>query len=108
MTCVFYGDPVPTVGWYFQGEQQFQPVPINTGNGTEILVGPDEGGVGSGGSGNQDGDLLVNPFVTSTLSIAQLGVEDGGLYVCNATNGVLNFIGSITSHNSTVKVQGEL
>ena len=38
LTCIFYGDPVPTVEWYFQGEQQSETVQNNTGNGTDIFI----------------------------------------------------------------------
>ena len=104
LTCIFYGDPVPTVEWYFQGEQQSEAVQIHTGNGMDIFIVADEGGPGSGESGdtNLNGGLLI----TSTLSLAHVGIENEGVYVCNATNGVPNFIGSVTSHNSTIKVQG--
>ena len=110
LTCIFYGDPVPTVEWYFTGEQQSEPVQINTGNGTNIFIVADGGVPGSGGSGDTslNGGLLVNPLIASTLLIAHVGIENEGVYACNATNGVPNFIGSVSSHNSTIKVQGKI
>ena len=94
--------------WYFQGEQQSEAVPITIGNGTDILLGPDGGGLGSGGSGDisEEDYLLTTLSITSTVVIAQVTVENEGTYICNATNGVSNLIGSVTSHNSTVDVQG--
>ena len=97
------------VEWYFQGQQQFQAVPISIGNGTDISLGLDGGGPGSGGSGDmyQEEHLLSTLSISSTIVIAHLTVENEGTYICNATNGVPNLIGSVTSHNSTVTVQGK-
>ena len=118
LTCVFAGDPLPIVEWYFHSEHQAQPVPVDIGNGTDIFLRFDEGGSGSGsgfgsgsGSGENDtyeeADLLDKCCsITSTVVIAQVTVENEGTYICSATNGVPNLIGSVTSHNSTVKVQG--
>ena len=120
LTCVFSADPLPMVEWYFQGEQQSEPInivngthmffgpPFNTGNGTDIFHGPDEEGLEPGGNEDvyEEADLLTESSLASTLVIAQVTVENEGTYICNATNGVPNLIGSITSHNSTVKVQG--
>ena len=96
LTCVFSADPLPMVEWYFQGEQQSEPVPINIGNGTDILLGPDE----------EEVDSLTEFVISSTVVISQVTVNNEGTYICNATNGVPNLIGSITSNNSTLKVQG--
>ena len=120
LACVFAADPLPTVEWYFQSEHQAQPVPVDIGNGTDVFLRLNEGGSGSGsgsesgsgsGSGGNDtyeeADLLAECCsITSTVVIAQVTVKNEGTYICSATNGVPNLIGSVTSHNSTVKVQG--
>ena len=108
LTCVFSADPLPTVEWYFQSQHQAQPMPVDVGNGTDIFLRFDEGGSGSGGNDTyEEADLLAECCsFTSMVVIAQITVENEGTYICNATNGVPNLIGSVTSHNSTVKVQG--
>ena len=108
LTCVFSANPLPTVEWYFQSQHQAPPVPVDTGNGTDIFLGPGEEGPGSGGNEDihEEADLLAQYSITSTVVIAEVTVENEGTYICNATNGVPNLVGSVTSHNSTVKVQG--
>ena len=108
LTCIFSGNPLPTVEWYFQGEQQSEAMLINIGNGTDILLGPGGQEFGLEGSGDTyEKEHLLTPFsITSTIVIAHVTVGNEGIYICNATNGVPNLIGSVTSHTSTVKVQG--
>ena len=108
LTCIFSADPLPTVEWYFQNEQQSEAVLIDIGNGTDILLGPDGQELGLEGSGDTyEEEHLLTPFsITSTIVIAYVTVGNEGMYICNATNGVPNLIGSVTSHTSTVTVQG--
>ena len=83
-------------------------MPVDIGNGTDIFLRFDEGGSGSGGNEDihEEADLLAQYSITSTVVIAEVTVENEGTYICNATNGVPNLIGSVNSHTSTVKVQG--
>ena len=108
LTCIFSADPLPTVEWYFQGEQQSEAVLIDIGNGTDILLGPDGQQLGLEGSGDSyEEEHLLTPFsITSTIVIAHVTVGNEGTYICNATNEVPNLIGSVISHISTLKVQG--
>ena len=108
LTCIFSADPLPTVEWYFQGEQQSEAVLIDIGNGTDSLLEHDGEQLGLEGSGDAyEEEHLLTPFsISSTIVIAHVTVGNGGTYICNATNGVPNLIGSTTSHISTVKVQG--
>ena len=112
LTCIFSADPLPTVEWYFQCEQQSEAVLLNihvgSGSGMDILLGLDEEEFGLEGSGDTNEEHLLTPFsITSTIVIDHVTVGNEGTYICNATNGVPNLIGSVTSHNSTVKVQGD-
>ena len=111
LTCSFSADPLPTIEWYFQGEQQSEAVLINihvgSGSGVDILLGPDGEELGLEGSGDTNEGNLLTPFsITSTIVVAHVTVGNEGTYICNATNGVPNLIGSVTSHISTVTVQG--
>ena len=106
LTCIFSGNPLPMIEWYFKGEQLPEATTIIVENRTGIFLGSEEEGIGSGESQSMyEEEYLLE--TTSTLVIPQVTIENEGTYICNATNGVPNLIGSVTSHNSVVDVQGK-
>ena len=78
-TCQATGEPVPTIGWYF--------------NNTLL----------ANGAKHTISETSVNTTINSTLTIMSVGSSDVGTYTCNATNVV-----SSDTSSGVLTVNGEL
>lgn len=81
--CMGVGHPELSIYWSRNGD------PIENGSRVNIY--------------EERGTLAGQPYLQSILEVCSVGVMDGGVYECTATNGLLN-----TSTNFTVTVGGKL